>query len=247
MLTFLHALKNNWQMGLLFLVFFPLLVYLGMWQLERADEKRTLLLAYQKQLAQPAVSVTSLTAAERVPYRTVMVQGVFDPRYYWLLDNRPRAGRTGYEVVMPLQTDNGMVLVNRGWLAAPPTRTQLPIINTPDKVVTLTGHLYSPQKNAVIQHSQSDLAVEWPKRVIQLDITEAQQLLGQTTVLPLLLRVDEGVPGAFITQWSMINVSVEKHQGYALQWFSMAVALLLLYAWLLVRNFRESSQQNVCP
>ena len=246
MLTFLYTLKNNWQLGLLFLVFFPVLLRLGIWQLERAEEKQTLISTYQKQLSQPAVSVTSLSVAERVPYRTVMVQGVFDSQHYWLLDNRPRAGRTGYEVVMPLQTDNGMVLINRGWLEAPLMREQLPVIDTPDKIVSLSGHLYLPQKNAVIQHSQSDLTVEWPKRVIQLDINEAEQLLGQT-VLPLLLRLDAYTPGAFITEWPMNNVSAEKHQGYAVQWFSMAVALLFLYSWLLIKSFRESSQTSFSP
>lgn len=241
----IHFIKDRWQLTLLFLIFLPILLCLGFWQLDRADEKQQQSAAYEQKLSEHPVSVTSLDSDGLQTYQRVFAQGVFNSNQYWLLDNRPRAGQVGYEVVVPLYIDNGaIILVNRGWIRSPLARDELPDIQIPSGAVNVKGHLYQPQKNAIIKHGKSDWPSEWPKRVIQLTIEELQ-LHFEQPLLPVLLRLDEDSDAALTTDWSIINVSVEKHLGYAFQWFSMALALCLLYVWFVYKEIANSNNKRV--
>jgi cytochrome oxidase assembly protein ShyY1 len=50
-------------------------------------------------------------------------------------------------------------------------------------------------------------------------------------LFPWELRLAPDQPGGFRRDWPVVNVSPEKHRGYALQWFTMAAALLLLFVF----------------
>ncbi len=230
-----QQIKYHWKITCLVLFFLPVLLRLGFWQLERAEEKQQLLTVYQQQRELPAVPLNELPEEKRNVYRSVTMTGYYDAKQYWLLDNQPRSGKVGYEVVMPLIVGERRVLINRGWIEAAKTRDQLPKIDTPLQQVVVNGYLYPMQTNAVIKHSESDLTVDWPKRVLQLDVQAASVAL-QAKVDPLLLRLDDDSPSALLTEWPVINTQPEKHQGYAVQWFAMALALICLYLWLLFRD-----------
>ena len=253
----LTKILPHWQLSLLFILFLPLLLRLGFWQLERAEEKQQLLLVYQEQKKLPAKHFNFNEPTKGPDFQTVMVRGIYDKKRYWLLDNQSRAGQAGYEVVMPLkvysekllpekvllESDNTQfkeqwLLVNRGWVAALPRREQLPNIETPDGIVSLRGNLYQSSKNAVFGQAQSDLSIAWPKRVLQLDHQSiSTQLNG--VVYSKQLRIDTEAPGALVTQWQIINTRPEKHQAYAVQWFAMAFALCILYGLMLRQSFKE--------
>ena len=57
-----------------------------------------------------------------------------------------------------------------------------------------------------------------------------------TSVYPQVLRINDENPSAFITEWPVINTLPEKHYGYSVQWFAMALALVFLYAWAMVKK-----------
>lgn len=234
----LKRLLTEWKLTLLVLIFVPLLLQLGYWQLGRADEKQALLAAYQQQQALAAIPLshihTSLkqSAATTTPvsYQKVRVTGVYDSERYWLLDSRSRQGQVGYEVVMPLLMASGTVLVNRGWVPAPLDRQHLPAITTPSAELTLQGYLAAPQANPMVKHGHSDWSAPWPKRVLQLDLQQAAEDLN-TALHPQLLKIDADQASALRTEWTVVNLLPEKHRAYALQWFAMALALLLLYTY----------------
>ena len=82
-----------------------------------------------------------------------------------------------------------------------------------------------------------NLPIPWPKRVLQIDWEVVRRDLnpansGQMLVTKIL-RIDSGNPIALVTDWSPVNINPAKHKGYAFQWFSMAIALLILYGWYL--------------
>ena len=234
-----RRIKKNRPLSLLVASFLPLLLLLGNWQLSRAEEKRQLQTVYQQQRNMPAIPLYRLDEnreeKEDNLYRSVTVRGTYDRDRYWLLDNRSRGGQPGYEVIMPLVNDRLSILVNRGWLAAGDRRDQLTPVPTPETMVSLQGYLYSGDANALIKHSISDWPTEWPKRVLHLDAREAEQALG-TRQYPMMLRINDNSPGAFLAHWHIVNSSPVKHQAYALQWFAMALALLILYGWALTRT-----------
>lgn len=240
--VFSHSIKKQWKLSVFVLVFLPLLLRLGVWQLERAEEKQALLTVYQQQQQLPAIPFADIKIKGGVSYQKVIVEGRYNPTKYWLLDNRSRNGRVGYEVVMPFVTQNSMIFVNRGWVQAPARRELLPDITTPTDTIVLKGYFHRPSENAVVKHNISDLALEWPKRVLQLDpISMHKNLADDNKVLAsnTVLRLDENTLSALLTEWPIINTRPEKHQAYAVQWFAMALTLFLLYVWCLTRKKTE--------
>jgi cytochrome oxidase assembly protein ShyY1 len=236
-------IKSQWQLSLLFLLFLPLLLRLGFWQMERAEEKQQLLTVYQQQRELPVKKFNANNSEEIRHYQTVALTGEYQKNRYWLLDNMPRNGKVGYEIVMPLKVGQYWVLVNRGWMLAPRLRSELPMVETPGGQVSIEGYFYQASKNAIFNNTESDLKQDWPKRVLQLDYTDMNEVLDGP-VYPQVLRIHEDSEGALITQWPVINTLPEKHQGYAVQWFAMALALVCLYAWVLLKeNNKESGNE----
>jgi len=241
----LSVLRQQWKITILVLIFLPALIYLGFWQLDRAEHKRKLLSFYEQQRQQAHTALAELDASGKTKYKNVKIKGKYDIDHYWLLDNQPRQGKPGYEVIMPFYFDdaignNRTLLVNRGWIKAEVDRSRLPLIETTAEQVVINGYLYPLTINAVIRHSLSDLDVEWPKRVLQLDNQAAATALKKN-IDTMMLRIDEDNVGSYVTQWPVINTQPAKHLGYAVQWFAMSIALVLLYAWLLFREIKDKN------
>jgi cytochrome oxidase assembly protein ShyY1 len=229
-------LDLEWRITALTAVLFPLLIGLGFWQLDRAEEKAALAEAFDaRSRAEPAPLDEALwrNPPEQLAYLPVVATGRFVAGQHLLLDNRILDGRFGYEVVSQLELDNGSgrVLVNRGWLPGDAARLQLPEIPEVDGPVELSGHLYiAPGKPYLLAEQRLDGA--WPRRLQALEMDKLAPALsaelGQT-VAPYSLRIDAGQPGALAVAWQVVNVSPAKHRGYAVQWFTMAVVLLIFF------------------
>ncbi len=221
----------EWRTTLFTLLLLPVLVCLGYWQLQRAEEKEAINSQFARRQALPPAPLEGL--ATRPPaelaYLPVMVSGRLLPQYF-LLDNRVFAGRFGYEVLSVLDPGDGdpLVLVNRGWVAADPARQVLPPVPEPQGRLTLTGHLYvSPGKPYMLAEQQ--LEAGWPKRIQAVEPVLLSAALDGVELFPYPVRLDAGQPGALTIDWKIVNVSPEKHRGYALQWFTMAAVLAIFY------------------
>ncbi len=234
------ALKQQWKLLLFVLFFLPILLSLGFWQLDRAEQKRELLSVYQQQQTLPPLLLTDVLHSRIKPYQNVIVEGHYNNQQYWLLDNRSRQGRAGYEIIMPLWTGQQWLLVNRGWIAAPLKRDQLPTIANREQRETVLGYLHIPSENVVVKNSASDWYEQWPQRVLHINMEKVAQILDGP-VFPALLRIDSENQGAFNANWPVINTRPEKHTAYAVQWFSMAFVLLLLYGWVMVKLIKQTN------
>ena len=222
----------EWRITLFTLLLFPLLLTLGFWQLERAEEKRGLAAMFAERERQGAVDVSGLDSLDpqALAYLPVSARGEFLPERYFLLDNRTRNRRFGYEVLSPLRLAGSeqLLLVNRGWVEGDPARQSLPDVPQLQGEVELTGHIYVPPGEAYLLAEQQ-LEAGWPKRLQAVDMALASEALSGAPLFPYTLRINAGQPGALAVSWQVINVSPEKHTGYAVQWFSMAAVLLLLF------------------
>ncbi|GAB3111032.1 SURF1 family protein [Aestuariicella hydrocarbonica] len=223
------TLRINWKLLLAGLFLLPMLIRLGFWQLERGEEKRLLQADIQQQQALPALPTpdfSQLQSIDRLRYRFIETTGHFDPSRYWLVDNKVLQGKVGYEVIAPFVDIHGAVLlVNRGWIEAPPLREHLPAVTIPKGLLSVRGRLNLAEPNSMIREveQQSD---QWPIRIQQLNIPRAEQQLGRE-VFDWALQLQPDSPAALTVMWRDVNVSVAKHQGYALQWFAMSGALLI--------------------
>ena len=219
--------QPEWRLTLFTLLLLPVMVSLGFWQLDRAGEKRQLQQEYTRRYQMAPVPITAIARDGDLRHVPVTLRGRFITGESWLLDNRVHQGKVGYEVVMPFQlSENGQqVLVNRGWVAGNPDRRILPAIATPAEELSLSGRIHVPLQ-APFTLGDPAPAAGWPRVVQHLPWPE---LAGRNLFIPHSVRLDAGSPAALTANWVVVNISPEKHTGYAVQWFAMSLALLLLY------------------
>lgn len=219
--------KINWKITVFALMLLPVLVSLGLWQFDRAEEKRTILDNRRAQQAQPPVAFAADQLDEQLG-RRVIAGGRFDRQRYWLLENKIFNGRLGVQVIAPLQLDNDQWLaVNLGWVAASGDRSQLPPVTIPAGPVSVHGTLSGLSDSPLIDESDNHRS-HWPHRILELDAEQMSSQLGET-VYPVVLLSDPDSPGAQQVYWQPVNMSPSRHRGYAVQWLTMAVALIILW------------------
>jgi surfeit locus 1 family protein len=187
-------------------------IALGNWQTRRAEQKRAL--------------------GAELASKQIAARGVFLPQLTVLLDNKLRHGRPGYEVITPLRlADSEMhLLVNRGWIAAPPTRDVLPEVRTPQGEVRLEGIALERLPQALQMKNSSQGKIRQ-----NLDI----KAYGEETGLrlrPIVIEQHSAIDDGLVRDWPRPDAGIERHQSYALQWYSLAALAVVLGA---VFSFRK--------
>jgi surfeit locus 1 family protein len=232
------------------LVLLPILVSLGFWQLHRADYKYALRAEREHNAALPPVT---LDAAQReTPHqfsRKVRVSGRFDLDHQLLLDNRTHNSVPGYYVYTPLLVAgaHAVVLVNRGWVPQGVDRRHLPPLPGPADKVSLVGVMARPPEVALRLGTLGEGYPDWPKVVQYVDTHWAAKQLDQR-VLGFTLLQDSGADYGMIRDWKEFQSGLalmppEKHVSYAVQWFAMAVVLVLIYIGVHVRRVRSDAER----
>ncbi len=233
----------NVRLSIFTLLFLPLLTTLGFWQLHRADEKQTILENHSAQQALPTLALSSNTVEYLSKFRRVSASGEFVVDRYWLLEGRIRHGVPGYEIMVafaPDETSDKLLLVNRGWVEAAQDRTVLPDIVHPHGEVWLEGYVLAPYDSPLIDERKNTL-FSWPHRILEVDFDIMRDQIGED-LYPFVLQLAEDDPLAFDVMYVPTNMPPAKHRGYAMQWFAMAFALMLLWLfansnlWLLIKH-----------
>ncbi len=222
----------EWRTTVFVAVLLPMLVGFGVWQQERALEKEAIAAnwtARQQEAPRPLLSLANSPA--ELAYRRVQMEGHFIAQRNFLLDNRIYRRRYGVEVISPLQIEgtDTVVLVNRGWIAADPSRRTLPELPVDNALQSLEGTVYVPPGKAFTLGPISDNE-DWPRLVQALDVPVLAVMLD-IEVFPYTVRLEPGSAAGFTIDWPLVNISPEKHRAYAVQWFSMAAVLLMIYLW----------------
>ncbi len=221
-----------WKVWFFAAVFFPLTISLGTWQLDRAEEKDELSRDFELAMKAKPVQWSNSQSLDVGRFRTFQMSGVFLPEFSFLLDNRTHQGRPGYEVLTPLEVGQSTILVNRGWVPAPAYRSQLPSVSAPESKVDLIGYFYFPETTTPVLDEAVTGEEVWPKRIQRLDWSMMDEALSRNLAVNHQFRLlDHTQPGAFEINWSKSSLMPDKHRGYAVQWFSMAVVLVLLTLW----------------
>lgn len=225
------SLSLNAKVTALAALLFPMLLLLGNWQLERADEKRAIAAAFKARQQQAPVSIDRIREDADLAFTRVELSGRFDNQRYFLLDNRVYAGQLGYEVLSPFLTaGNQWVLVNRGWIKGGRDRRNLPEIPGVEGASRVSGSVYVPPGKPFLLAEQDFSAADWPIVAQAVEIDKFAAVLKRD-LFPFVVRLDESAPGALQSNWEPINVQPEKHVGYAVQWFAMATALVIWFVF----------------
>ena len=208
---------------------------LGMWQIGRASEKTALQDARTQQSGKEVLDGRTLRSspedlAQRsgLIHRRVVVKGRWLPSNTVYLDNRQMNAKPGFFVLTPLQIEGtGEVLVvQRGWAPRSFTdRAALPSVLTPSDLVEVPGHL-APWPSRLYDFGGAETG---PIRQ-NLDLTTYRQETG-LKVLEVTLLQSGGPSEGLLREWPVVASGVEKHHGYAFQWFGLSGLIALLYVW----------------
>jgi cytochrome oxidase assembly protein ShyY1 len=207
---------------------------LGMWQLRRAAYKETVLARFHHAAAAPLVSLSEVRAdREADVYPHVKVTGRLQGNRVYLLDDQMRSGRLGVMVFVPFvpETSTRILLVNLGFLAkmGADTTTLPDLPPIPDHAVTLTG-IYAPPPLPGLKLGGNPLEREqtWPKLVTWIDPQAIASDL-HAEVYPHVLLTDPDPHSAYIRSWTANVMLPARHRAYALQWFSFAIAAIVMF------------------
>ncbi|MCS4308390.1 cytochrome oxidase assembly protein ShyY1 [Rheinheimera pacifica] len=220
----IFALNTLWV--ILTLTAFAILINLSWWQLSRAAEKTGQLARLAQLQADGAVTPAQLTQLAAADIDGVPLKGQANwlAPYIWLLDNQIVNGRVGYDVIVPVQAA-GMarpLLVNLGWLAGADSRETLPQFDMASEV-ELDGLLRTKVDGLMLLGQNAEDHGQWPMRIQQIDYAELAQQSG-LELYPAVLYQQQA--SNFIPHYQPVVLSPEKHRGYALQWFLLAVAVV---------------------
>ena len=221
---------------------------LGNWQLRRAQEK--LALQAQRDAARSLAPETigtmplSPVQAETLDGRPVQATGRWLPERSVYLDNRSHKGIAGFHLVTPLRIAANAsaaepihVLVVRGWVPRDPqVRERLVEPPAPTGVVTVPG-IGQRELGRVLE--LASMPAPGPEQRIWPNLTiEEFSLWSGLRVQPVLIRQNGPAAGAapgedeLVRDWPAPGLDVDKHRGYAFQWYALAFATVMLWLWL---------------
>ncbi len=228
---------------------------LGFWQLRRAAAKEDL----QQRIEAAANAAPSSPTADELGrpaslvYRHVRLEGRWLPDRVVYLDNRPHAGQAGFFVLMALRIDAPVaaeVIVNRGWTPRNGAdRSRIARYATPGGDVRVSGLVLA----------------EEPK-LLELAATPGKQLGGiwqnfdsaayvrasGRAALPIVLRQDatreatkagvedDGLARDWPDRAGVLQGQIDRHHGYAFQWFALTATLAALLVLQIVRRIRHA-------
>lgn len=235
--------RPGWASTLATLLLLPVLLALGFWQLDRAWQKAEFQTTFAERFQQSPIALAEVNPSDRASlYRRVVATGRYDDQHQVLLDNQMRDGQPGYHVLTPLRlVDGAAILVNRGWTPLGESRQILPDLAVTPETVTIGGWLAQPANPGLRLGDAAGMDRNWPRVVLYVDYERLATILGYP-LQPVVILLEPDAPQGYLRDWQprFGGVGPERHQGYAVQWFALAVALLILYLAINTRRVPRS-------
>lgn len=214
-------------------------IALGTWQLHRAQYKRDLAQTIESQANLPVLfNETGVQAAPDLKdlHRRVRLRGQWlrDATIFW--DNRQMRGKNGFIVLTPLQLEGSstIVLVQRGWVQRNfLDRTQVPQVQTPHGVIVIQGQIAPfPSRRIALGGTESGPIWQNP------DFLEYRSRFGDA-IADISVRLTSDTSDGLLREWSAPDDGVDKHLGYAFQWFTLSAVVAIYFLWFqIVKRFR---------
>ena len=205
---------------------------LGVWQVDRAFEKRADQQAYESQTGfTPFVNGMDVR-----PYQKLEAEGVFDAGHQFLLDNIILNTRYGHYVLTPLvySDDEPALIVNRGWIERTGNEPDPAAIELDRSRMTVRGRVGSLPRAGYRMGEAIESPTTWPQHAVYPTLDELAASLGRE-LQPFVLLMDPEDDSGLIRHWVPEEMGPGRHYAYAFQWFAMGAVLAALLIW----NFRK--------
>ena len=191
--------------------------YLGLWQLDRAEDKLEIQSDFDSQIAENYVNINSLIS-EPTRYKKIYADGSFIEPYF-LLDNMVYKRKAGYHVISPFLINSKVLLVNRGWVDNY-SRQKYPIINTPKEDIRINGYVKYPMQ--LLELSSENITPQEPYITQNININQISKILKKE-IYPFIINLNVNNKFAYIHIEEKNENNHLKHYMYAGQWFLFTI------------------------
>lgn len=217
-------------------------IRLGIWQLDRREQRQVTNVRVATRMSAPPVSVASAsrdTAAHR--FSTVVVAGQPDFDHEVLLTHRGNNGAPGVDILTPVRVagEDSAVLVNRGWVYSPDGMTiERPLWREADTVfIGYMDSFHTAPGDSVrlggvrrASYEAISRAIPYPILGFYVVALGDSARAADTTTTPRIVRLrapklDEG-----------------PHLSYAFQWFGFATIALVGAAIVAARSSHHRNE-----
>ena len=219
-------------------------ISLGNWQLGRANHKEALQATIDQRQKAPPIDLNntqSLTAGQEGEFHQVVARGEFIKDWTIFLDNRPNKGVSGFYVITPLKLEGSdqYVLVARGWHPRDPRdRQRLPSVPTPEGQIEVRGVLRQSAARVLQLGEESKIV---PGAIVQNLNLEKFAQASQMPLFPLIIEQTNPMPDNLERDWPQPTTGVDKHLGYAFQWYGLAATAFIFFV---VTGIRRGARQT---
>jgi len=233
---------------LAFLLVFPTLIALGFWQLDRAEQKRSLQAKYDARMSDEPITIgDELKKPADLQFHRVSIAGYYDESHTVFLDNRVHKGVPGYYVITPLKLSRSKtrVLINRGWVPQGISRAKLPDVQPPESLQRIIGVATVPHAKVFRLAPAEPIGREWQQVWQHMDMKRFAEAVSYP-VQPVVVLLDPASrAGGFVREWRRLDTGIALHQGYAFQWFSLAVALAAIGVFFFFLRAKEDDDTKI--
>lgn len=202
-------------------------VRLGVWQLDRLDQRRTLNAAVAERMHGPPLEdIAALLDTAGAIYRIADARGTFDNERSIVLPGRSYRGTPGVHLLSPLRIQGGgAILVNRGWVpSADAASIEIDAFAHHDTVELRGIVLPFPARHQSLAQRGAAATRDSAFRRVWFSVDE--RALRAQFPYPMLPAMLQALPSPDAPRWpTRLEPPVldeGPHLSYALQWFSFA-------------------------
>lgn len=235
-------LTGKWIAGFVFAILFSLIcLYLAGWQMGRKDEldyRNSLITTNYDSAPIPLVENPGVFSdfKEQNQWKPVTMHGTYLRDHQLLVRNRPYEGLNGFEVLVPLKTDQGQtVVINRGWVPAADVNAAQPGVKVPEAPqgnVTVTARVHSGERD-----NGKDAPAGQVSSIDLPDIAHTTGLPVATGAYGKLMSEDPAVPTPELAQKPELDTG--PNLSYSVQWYVFALMCYVAYFWLARQKVRN--------
>ncbi len=208
-----------------------ILISLGTWQIKRLIWKENLISFYLNQFENKIINLNHENYLEKeIQFRQIIAKGKFLNTNEIQITGKTYEGNAGFHIITPFLMENGqIILTNRGWVSEKyklPDSRKFSLIN---KIITIKGIVRFPQKKGYF------VPINNPKKNFWITIKPDEikrhlKLNNQNFITNFyidLLRDGKKIvlPIGVKPQINLRN----QHLSYAITWYSLSIALLIIY------------------
>ena len=218
---------NNFKSKILIfaIIFVPITISLGIWQIERANEKKLIIANYDKLLVSAPIALQKNQMLNN--WQPIETTGTYQDTVVYE-DNAINNGKAGFKVYHLFRNDDGtFIFIHRGFIERNLIKNNLPEVEIPTQKKSIFGTTLFKQNNTFVKNIE-----ESDSRIIQEFnaslLIDKYPMLKDKYLHPFLFNLDIRDENKYQPIEKPVNMTASKHIGYAIQWFGLCAALIIL-------------------